>query len=766
MHKSQTNGLQETSGNSRLQEFQHGFVLGNAYVKPADGTVSSDHKTIRLEPKVMDVLVVLACHHGEVVSRQSLLNLVWGEVFVTDDVLARCIYQLRHELPEVLEPNSTESFISTLRKRGYKLNTHAHPALSPNKQTTDAKPGHSYLPIALIVSFLAILVATGWWFMHRPASLPVNSIAVLPFSNMTGEDSYEYLADGFSEQLSHALANVPDLRVAARTSAFYFKNRQAEIPYIAEQLSVESLLEGSVRRNGALLRVTVQLVRDDGFHIWSGEYDRPQSDILKLQSDIAQEVLVELGMAEAAQLDRLLNNPTSNAAAYDLYLRGRFQLEQNQPESYPQAISLFEQAITLDAGYALAYTGLADAYSLQLARGQLSLTDISDKVETAITRALQLDAQLAEAHASRGLQLFTLNQYAEAESHLRQAIRLNQNYVRAHVWLGLDLVLQDRFSEAIEAYSQAQLLDPLDPSLNRNLGANLMLVGRPDEGFIYLKRAQQIAPEHITAYRLLSSWNVVYGRLAKAFEWGNLGLQRFPDDINLLTNIGSAHVALGQWEAAGEVLNHAYQLNSDDLILLDILFYFYLARGDLAGLDNLLNQQGTIHELFGEDAPFGKGRIVLRWMLIRHLLNGTPQQAIVLANSLNHQKDLLCGSFGEPGARLYLAYALRLTGENQQAETLLAECVEDINRIRDSGGIYPRSLYRMALTWSLAGDQQQAEQLLSEAVELGWRAYRQAWNDPLWADIKLQEPFRSIFNEVRQQVEQIPLSEPTVSGKQ
>lgn len=762
MDKSQTNEIRETVANSTWKEFQQGFVLGEAYVNPVEGSICSGHKMIRLEPKVMAVLVVLASHHGQVVSRQTLLDLVWGKTFVTDDALARCIYQLRHGLPGVLGVDSSKKIIKTFRKRGYQLTMPVHSASPTGRNATAAKARYAYLTAFILV--VAMLAVTGWWLMHRSASLPVNSIAVLPFSNMTGDDSYEYLADGFSEQLSHALANIQGLRVAARTSTFYFKNHQVEIPHIAEQLNVESLLEGSVRRNGTLLRITVQLVREDGFHIWSREYNRPQSDVLQLQSDIAKEVLVELGLAEATRFERLRDSPTANAAAYDLYLRGRFALEQNQPESYSKAIKLFEQVIELDAEYELAYSGLADAYSLQLARGQVAAEDISDKVEAAITQALQLNDQLAEAHASRGLQLFTLNQYAEAEPHLRYAIQLNQNYVRAHVWLGLDLVLQDRFSEAINAYSQAQLLDPLDPMLNRNLGANLMLVGRPDEGFIYLQRAQQIAPDNLTVYRLLSSWYLVYGRVDTAMEWVEVGLQRFPDDVILLATLGSIHTTLGQWEAAREVLDRAYQINSDELILLEALFYFYLGIGDFTGIDKLLSQQGSVDELFGEDAVFGKGRIVLRWMLIRHLLNNAPQQAIDLVHSLDHEKDLLCGSFGEPGARLYLVYALRLINENQRAEMLLAECIEDINRIHDSGGIYPRSLYRMALTWSLAGDQEQAAQSLSQAVDLGWRAYRQAWNDPLWTDIKQQEPFRSIFNEVRGQVGQIPIMEPTVNS--
>lgn len=701
----------------------------------------------------MAVLLTLAGRAGQVVSREQLLDEVWPDSVVTDDALARCIYQLRHELPPLLEPDDDQPVIETLRKRGFRL---VLPVTTGQPGQTQ-QPGHRFAWSKWMVAMAMLLaaVAGGLWLM-RPSpiesQLPVRSIAVLPFANMTGDPQYEHLADGFSEQLSHALANIPDLRVAARTSAFYFKNRQAEIPTIAEQLDVETLLEGSVRRNGELARVTVQLVRDDGFHIWSREYDRPLTDVLQLQSEVAGEVLHELGLGDQAGTALTAIKHDTDYRAYDLYLRGRLALQQRTSEAYTQAISLFQQALAVDQDYALPYTGLADTYSLQLSRGLVTAEQITPQVDAAISRALQLDAQLAEAHASRGLQLFTLNEFSEAEPHLRRAVALNSNYVNAHVWLGLDLVMQDRVSEAIDAYLQAQQLDPLDPSLNRNLGGNLMLAGRPDEGFTYLQRARQITPDDPLAYEMLAGWAVIYGRVPEAIEWSSRGLERFPDNVRLLTHLGSAYSMLGEWPDARIAFDQARQVNADDQILLEQQFYLYLATQDLSAMDALLAQLGGDNPPFGQHPPFGKRRIVLRWLLIRQLLDGNPARAVELADTLDVSDVLTCGAFGEPGPRLYLARALQLTGDQQRADTLLNDCIDDVNRLRARGGTYPRSLYRMAVTLALAGESGQAAELLQSAIASGWRAYHQALHDPLWSGLKDQPPYRAIFAGVAEEL--------------
>ncbi len=756
MHKSGRPSFEHAHDVIDSDTLQSGFMLGTIQVRPDEGWLQSPLGQIHLEPKVMEVLLVLAANAGKVVSRDHLLTRVWRDTIVTEDALARCIYQLRHELAPLLGPGHQGPVIETLRKRGFRLLiplTIDTPAACANNAPLSLFRRGTAITLALLA---AITITVSLWLLLRPAGNSpsrVQSIAVLPFVNMTGDAQYEYLADGFSEQLSHALANIPELRVAARTSAFYFKNRHTEIPDIAEQLNVEALLEGSLRSNGALLRVTVQLVRDDGFHIWSREYDRPLADVLQLQSDIAEQVLMELGVSDISTPTAIRSLPTSNFQAYDRYIRGRHHLHQGQPENYVEAVTLFQQAIDIDPGYALAYSGLADAYSLQISRDLLNADAVSNRVINAIDQALTLDPRLAEAHASRGLHLFVLNQYPEAEPHLRQAVALNTNYVNAYNWLGLDLVYQDRFNEATDAYQQAQRLDPMDASVNRNLGANLLLTGRADEGFSYLQRVRMLQPDNLHTYQLLAGWSVIYGRLHAALDWSDQGLRQAPDDVRLLAHQGTAYAYLGQWQAAGDVLNQARQTDADDNIVLDSLLAVYLASGNLDALDRLLAQLGTPSQPLGVDPPFGKPRVMLRWMMIRALSTGNPQRVIELAEELGTDDSLICSAFGEPGPKLYWARGLQLTGQLQQAQALFDECLDDAQRVIANGGTYPRSLYRLALSQVLTGNIEAAEQQLRRAVSMGWRAYWFAWTDPLWVQFRTQPAFQEIFNNARGMLE-------------
>ncbi len=723
---------------------KQGFWLAGARVQPVDGSISNGDQTLHLEPRVMDVLVVLASKQGQVVTRDELMNEVWQGSLVTEDALARCIYQLRQHLPTILDNDESGSIIETVHKKGFKLN------LAVSAEGIAETPGtHSPANtrwILLLLTTVVIIVAVYLLNSRTTEDAPMESIAVLAFNNMTGNDEYDYLADGFSEQLSHALANVPNLKVAARTSAFYFRDNPANIPEIARQLDVEALLEGSIRINGGELRVTAQLIRADGFHMASHEYNRPLTDLLRLQSEVTDQILIELGMTDDEAEVQPIKGPTDNYEAYDLYLRGRFELTRKPPESYARAAELFEQAIELDQNYALAYSGIADVYSLQLARGLVTTEAVAEKVESAITRALELDEQLAEANASRGLQHFTYRRYAESEPHYRRAIELNPNYISAHNWLGLSLVYQDRFTEAIEAYQQAQKLDPLDASLNRNLGANLLLVGRPDEGLRYLTRSQRVNPESARPYGLLVLWNSYYGRLAEAAQWRDSGLEQFPEDRELQLQTIVLYTQQGDWARAGQALSEARQRSPDDVRLLLYGINLYLAADQPEALDELLADFASPESPFGINPPFGRTRVIARGLMIRLLQQGRTDEAIELVNANEMGNELVCGAFGDPGPLMYLAHAYRQTGQTLTADNILADCLSEIDSLLAQRGSYPRMLYRLAMIHVMRGEYQQGENVLRQAIELGWNHSYEARNDPLWQPYRNQAPFDELFS--------------------
>jgi adenylate cyclase len=314
------------------------------------------------------------------------------------------------------------------------------------------------------------------------------SIAVLPFVDMSQNKDQEYFSDGLAEELIGLLTRVPELRVPARTSCFYFKGKQATITEIAQALNVAHVLEGSVRKSGNTIRIAAQLIRaDTGFHLWSQTYDRTLDDIFKVQDEIA-------GSVVRALCDALLRLPARTASlnpeAYQLYLRGHFHWNRRSPEEFRKAIRFFQQAIAVDPNYATAFTGLADCYSLLPIYDRLSsATETMPQARAAILRALAIDDNLAEAHASWGLILAIFDfEWAAAERQYQRAIELNPNSPVPHQWYGELLVNTGRFDAGLAQGRHAVDLDPLSQVANLALGIQLNSARRYDEAIAQLQK--------------------------------------------------------------------------------------------------------------------------------------------------------------------------------------------------------------------------------------------------------------------------------------
>jgi serine/threonine-protein kinase len=323
---------------------------------------------------------------------------------------------------------------------------------------------------------------------------PHKSIAVLPFVDMSELKDQEYFSDGLTEELIGLLTRVPELRVPARTSCFFFKGKQATIAEIAHALHVAHLLEGSVRKAGNTVRITAQLVQvDNGYHLWSQTYDRTLDDIFRVQDEIAGAVVRSLQVtllhtslpARAAQ---------PSAEAYQLYLRGRFHWNRRSAEDFRKGIKFFQQAIAVDPGYALAFTGLADCYSLLPIYDRKTIaTETMPQAKAAAVQALSIDDNLAEAHASLGLILgiFEFDWQAAEREQLR-AIELNPNTPMPHLWYGQLLVNLGRFEAGLAESRLAVSLDPLSLAANLALGIALNSARRFDEAVAQLHKTLEL----------------------------------------------------------------------------------------------------------------------------------------------------------------------------------------------------------------------------------------------------------------------------------
>jgi TolB-like protein len=357
------------------------------------------------------------------------------------------------------------------------------------------------LPVALALAWLFDITPSGIERTpDRPESLdpppaaPESSIAVLPFANLSQDVENEYFSDGLSEEIRNQLARVSGLRVAARTSSFAFKGRHEDVREIGRRLSVATVLEGGVRKQADTVRIDVQLVSAaDGYQIWSETFERRLDDIFRLQSEVASAVIAAISPRTAGEERAPTPPATQNVEAYNLYLLGRHHFHKRTEASLERAVAYFEQAIEHDSAYALAYSGLADAYTLLSAGyyGNMPAMHAVTHALPAAQRALELAPDLAEAHASLGLIHHNQGDLVTAQAALERALALNPGYTMAHVWHGLVLTTQGRYRDAEVRNREALRLDPLSPIANTNAGFDaLQARGRSPKGtgFVFLER--------------------------------------------------------------------------------------------------------------------------------------------------------------------------------------------------------------------------------------------------------------------------------------
>ena len=334
--------------------------------------------------------------------------------------------------------------------------------------------------IAALLGILLLAGGTVWTTSYGSSSRTAyDSIAVLPFANLSGQPENDYFGDGLAEELLNALSGINGLRVAARTSAFAFRTSSLDVRTIGDTLNVATVLEGSVRRSEDRVRISVQLVdAKSGYQLWSDSYDRPLTHLFDVQDEIAKEIVKALAirLAPAAQSD-LYRGGTQNVTAYDLYLEGRQKWATREVPLLREAVAHFEAAVKLDPGFALAWSGLADAIDA-LAYRDGSALPLVPHGKYAAQRALVLEPQLAEAWASLGVLYGDFDRDAElAELALLRAVELKPSYASAQHWLG-DLYLRfGRTEEAIEYAARAVELDPLS-GLGINIYALALLNAR------------------------------------------------------------------------------------------------------------------------------------------------------------------------------------------------------------------------------------------------------------------------------------------------
>ena len=359
-----------------------------------------------------------------------------------------------------------------------------------------------------------------------------NSIAVLPFVNMSGDAVNEYFSDGISEEILNVLAGTPELQVAARTSSFSFKGKNQEIPVIAKALGVRLVLEGSVRKQGDQVRITAQLIdAQSGFHLWSETYDRKLEDIFAIQDEIAQAIGAQMKVTIAGAAVGT-NHGTRNLAAYDLYLRGVSLWHGRVAKEMLDALALFEQAAEADPAFAGAYAGQALVYTVVPAYSdRYSWEESVAKTEDLAARAIALDPTLPEAYAALGNTAMNKRNLDTGSALLDRAIALRPSFATAYQWRGNLLVASGRPKEALASLEQAARLDPLSPVITDNLAFTLIALGRNDEANALCRKLLVTRPNFLACLQYVALTEHIAGNHDEALA--------FRESVSALQNPGN-----------------------------------------------------------------------------------------------------------------------------------------------------------------------------------------------------------------------------------
>jgi adenylate cyclase len=500
------------------------FRVGEWLVEPNLNCITLGKQRISVEPKVIEVLAYLAEYPGEVLPKEQIIQAVWPNTYVSDEVLRYSISELRRAFNDDAR---NPRIIQTISRRGYRL--------------------------------IAQVSKKG------PTTESVGSIAVLAFADLSAAKDQEYFCDGISEEIIDNLTRLKGLRVAARTSSFTFKGRSEDVRAIGRKLGVTTVLEGSVRKAENHLRISAQLISaEDGCHLWSERYDRELKDVFAIQDEIARSIVATLKITLSPKESVALKKaPTSDLEAYDYYLRGRQFFYQYTRKGMEFALKMFSQAIELDSEFARAYAGIADCCSFLYMYGG-NHAKHRTQADASSRKALDLDENSAEAHASRGVALSLKGNYAGAEKEFEVAICLDPVLFEAWYFYARICFAQGKLEKALQLYEKSIEVNPQDyqaPLLCAQIYSDLENPQKAEasrrRGIKAVEAKLKLNPDDARALYMGANGLAALGEYKKSLEWADLALRIDPDEPMVLYNVACIQSLAHQYERALDTLERS-----------------------------------------------------------------------------------------------------------------------------------------------------------------------------------------------------------------
>jgi serine/threonine protein kinase/tetratricopeptide (TPR) repeat protein len=438
----------------------------------------------------------------------------------------------------------------------------------------------------LAIAAIGLLVLAAWARFYRPSGRggeAIDSVAVLPFVNASGDPNTEYLSDGITESLINSLSQLPHLRVMSRDSAFMFKGKDTDAQAVGRQLGVRAVLKGHVMQRGNDLEISAELVdaRDDS-HIWGEQYSRKAANIFALQNDLAKDMTSMLRMRLTGEDEkRMAKNYTTDPEAYEDYLKGMYWENKLSDDGFKKGVEYFQQAIEKDPNYALAYSGLAACYSAAANFGITAPKESFPKAKEAALKASEMDDTLAEAHASLGLiKTYYDWDWLGGEKELERAIELNSGDARAHALYGFSLAYLGRFAEAIAEEKRALELDPVSANTNWDVGYLFLLARQYDQAIDQQRKTLELDPDFVLAHLTLGNAYIYKSMYKDGIAEFEKAMVISPGNTLALTNLGYAYTVTGRRTEAQKMLDQLNALSKQRYVPAVYIARIYAGLGE------------------------------------------------------------------------------------------------------------------------------------------------------------------------------------------